>query len=353
METQTIIISQALKTEVGRAIRSVHHDKLFVLTDTTTERLCKPLLEGCEELAGAVSIVIGATDTHKTLDTLASVWQQMGEAGGTRHSLMLNVGGGMPTDLGGFAASTFKRGIPYINVPTTLLSMVDAAVGGKTGINFGGLKNEIGVFSKSVCVIVDTDFLRTLDAENICSGYAEMLKHGLISHTKAWAELLTFDLCNVDYARLQPLVEESIQVKERIVNEDPTEQGIRKALNLGHTAGHALESLALAENRPVLHGYAVAWGLVCELYLSCTKTNFPKDKMWQTIEFIKRNYGIFTFDCHAYDRLYTYMTHDKKNTAGSINFTLLGEVGDLRIDQKASKDEIFAMLDFYRESMGC
>lgn len=353
MMKQKVILSRDLTREIENAIEAIAPDRLFVLTDDTTERCCRPLLDSCPHLRGIRSIVIGSTDTHKNLDTLASVWQQLGERGGTRHSMLINLGGGMVTDLGGFAASTFKRGIAYINIPTTLLAMVDASVGGKTGINFNGLKNEIGVFSEAGRVIIDTRFLKTLDRANLCSGYAEMLKHGLISRTDTWTELLDFDLADPDWEHLQRMVEESIKVKERIVTEDPHEKGIRKALNTGHTAGHAIESLALAEQRPILHGYAVAWGIVCELYLSHLKQNFPLDKMRQTIGFIKDNYGVFAFDCHAYERLYELMKHDKKNTADSINFTLLGDIGDIRLDQTADKKTIFAMLDFYREVMGC
>jgi 3-dehydroquinate synthase len=298
-------------------------------------------------------ITIGAEDIHKNLDTLASVWKELGDNGASRHSLMINLGGGMVTDLGGFAASTFKRGIPYINIPTTLLAMVDASVGGKTGINFNGLKNEIGVFSPAEYVLIDTTFLQSLDSHNLLSGYAEMLKHGLISTTAHWAELLNFDLNNVDYPALQALVAQSVQIKEGIVEQDPFEKGIRKALNLGHTVGHAFESFALETHHPVLHGYAVAWGIVCELYFSYLKTGFPKDKLRQTIQFIKDNYGALAFDCKQYDRLYEFMTHDKKNSAGIINFTLMGEIGDIRINQSATKQEIMDMLDFYRESMGC
>ena len=293
-------------------------------------------------------ITIGSTDTHKTLDTLAHVWTELGNGGGTRHSLLINLGGGMVTDLGGFAASTFKRGIQYINIPTTLLSMVDASVGGKTGIDFNGLKNEIGVFNQPQTVIIDTEFLRTLDTENILSGYAEMLKHGLISTPENYAELLNFDLYNIDYKHLANMVGTSVAIKERIVQEDPLEHGIRKALNLGHTAGHAFESWALSR-KPVLHGYAVAWGLVCELYLSCIKTGFPTAIMRQTVRFIKENYGTLPITCDDYPELYQLMTHDKKNTAGTINFTLLGGIGDIRINQTATKDEIYEMLDFYRE----
>jgi 3-dehydroquinate synthase len=263
---------------------------------------------------------------------------------------MINLAGGMVTDLGGFAASTFKRGIHFINIPTTLLSMVDASVGGKTGINFGGLKNEIGVFRNASSVILDTMFLKTMDCENMLSGYAEMLKHGLINQKTMLTELLLFDIEQPDLRQLQRMVAESVQVKQRIVLEDPTEHGIRKALNLGHTFGHAFESLAL-ERTPVLHGYAVAWGLVCELYLSVAKAGFPVDRMRQTVRFVFDHYGRMPLTCDDYPQLLQLMTHDKKNVAGRINFTLLGGVGDILIDQTATKEEIEEALDFYRE--GC
>ena len=347
---QDVIICQNLETDLAAAIARCPHDRLFVLVDTTTRELCWPVVSDFACLEGAKLITIGATDEHKTLDTLASVWTALQQGGATRHSLMVNLGGGMVTDLGGFAASTFKRGFQYINIPTTLLSMVDASVGGKTGINFGGLKNEIGVFNCASSVLLDTQFLRTLDHNNICSGYAEMLKHGIISNEANWAELLRFDLDNPDFAILQQLVAKSVAIKENIVEQDPTEKGIRKALNLGHTAGHAIESLALEQERTVLHGYAVAWGLVCELFLSAMRTGFPQDKLRQTLHFVKDNYGTFPITCDDYDRLFAFMTHDKKNEAGIINFTLMGGIGDIRINQSATKDEIFEMLDFFREN---
>ena len=354
MANQVVIstnIAQALTT----AVEEVKHDKLFLLMDETTHELCFPVVKDIPCLSEAIPIIIGATDTHKTLDTLAKVWTELGNGGGTRHSLMVNLGGGMVTDLGGFAASTFKRGIKYINVPTTLLSMVDASVGGKTGFNFRGLKNEIGVFNNAASVILDTQFLKTLDQENILSGYAEMLKHGLISNEQMWAELMNYDVEAPDFGQLQRMVAESVAVKQRIVTEDPTEQGIRKALNLGHTAGHAFESLALKQSIigdlqfPILHGYAVAYGLICELYLSALKTGFPTDKMHQTVSFIKAHYGKMTITCDDYPTLLELMTHDKKNTAGIINFTLLGGIGDIRINQTATQEEIYEALDFYRE----
>ena len=346
MEKQKIIISEDLEKSLSEAIGEVTHDLLFVLCDETTERLCLPVVSSYECMNTARRISIKATDTHKTLESLSHVWSELQRMGATRHSLMVNLGGGMVTDLGGFAASTFKRGIPFINIPTTLLAMVDASVGGKTGINFGGLKNEIGVFNNARSVILDTIFLRTMDCENILSGYAEMLKHGLIDCEEHWAALLNVQRStfNVQCS----MVERSVAVKQRIVLEDPTEQGIRKALNLGHTAGHAFESLAL-ERKPVLHGYAVAWGLIVELYLSCVKTGFPQDKMRQTVAFIKENYGRMDITCDDYPHLIELMHHDKKNQGNAINFTLLGGIGDIRINQTVAEEEIKDALDFYRE----
>ena len=353
MSKQKVIICQNLNEDLQTAIQNCPHDKLFILVDEHTRELCLPLISRFDCLKNAHIISIGPEDIHKNLETLAHVWKELGDQGATRHSLMINLGGGMVTDLGGFAASTFKRGIQYINIPTTLLAMVDASVGGKTGINFNGLKNEIGVFSPAEYVLIDTTFLKSLDTHNLLSGYAEMLKHGIISTTEHWAELLNFDMSQIDYQALQQLVAHSVSIKEDIVAKDPFEKNIRKALNLGHTIGHAFESLALENNRPVLHGYAVAWGIICELYFSHTRVGFPKDKLRQTIQFIKDNYGVLTFDCKQYDRLYEFMTHDKKNSAGIINFTLMGEIGDIRINQSANKEEILDILDFYRETMGC
>ena len=349
MDKQEVIISQNLQKDVERAIGQQSFDRLFVLTDTTTLRLCWPLICDLPLLKEAQMITIGESDENKTLDSLAHVWRALQEGGATRHSLLLNLGGGMVTDLGGFAASTFKRGLTYINIPTTLLSQVDASVGGKTGINFGGLKNEIGVFNCAASVILSSEFLRSLDLKNLLSGYAEMLKHGLISDEESWAELLRFDFNDLDYNKLGALVAKSVRIKEGIVEADPTEKGLRKALNLGHTAGHALESLAMEEGRTILHGYAVAWGLVCELYLSAVLLNFPKDKLRQTVQFIKEHYGVFTFDCKKYERLLEFMKHDKKNEGDKINFTLLGGIGDIRINQQATKEDIFEMLDFLRD----
>ena len=361
MNDNVIIVSN-LEAQLGQAIGACKADRLFILTDSNTERLCLPVVRSFDCLRGAQTITIAAGDTNKSLDAVCHVWGELQRMGATRHSLLVNLGGGMVTDLGGFAASTFKRGIAYINVPTTLLSMVDASVGGKTGFNFGGLKNEIGVFSIPRCVLLDTGFLKTLDHENMLSGYAEMLKHGLISDVATWAELISIDnipLTNEQHSDTQQMVNEqklakSVAVKKRIVEADPTEQGIRKALNLGHTVGHALESLAMSGTtggrlRPLLHGYAVAYGLVCELYLSTVKTGFPVERMRQSVRFIHEHYGRMPITCDDYPALLQLMTHDKKNIAGEINFTLLGDIGDIRLNHTASTKDIEEALDFYRE----
>lgn len=346
---QKVIFSQHLPQEVDALCNDIHPDRLFLLTDTTTERLCTPLLKDCAELQGVPHIVIPATDAHKDLNTLSLVWNALSTGGASRRSLLVNLGGGMPTDLGGFAAATFKRGIDFINIPTTLLAMVDAAVGGKTGINFNGLKNEIGAFRESRAVVIDTEFLRTLDTENLRSGYAEMLKHSLLESEAMWADHLKFDFAQPDFAHLQKLVAQSIGVKQRIVEEDPHEHGIRKALNLGHTVGHAFEALALEREQPVLHGYAVAWGLLCELYLSVVHCHFPTPVMQQTVRFIREVYGPFGFTCNDYEHLYALMLHDKKNTDGVINFTLLSDIGTIELNQHLTKEQVFESFDFLRE----
>ncbi len=346
---QRVVISQNLAEELKAALSEVDYDRVFVLTDETTRQLCWPLVSQFACLQHAIVVTIGAGDVNKNMASLAHVWEALQQDGATRHSCMVNLGGGMVTDLGGFAASTFKRGIDFINIPTTLLAMVDASVGGKTGVNFGGLKNEVGVFANSKVVFLSTQFLSTLDVDNIKSGYAEMLKHGLISNSEMWAELLNFNLANPNLAQLQRMLADSVAVKQRIVEEDPLEHGLRKALNVGHTMGHAFESFAMRSGRPILHGHAVAYGMVAELYLSATKVGFPTEKLRQTVRFIHENYGRFNFTCDDYPALLELMTHDKKNTAGIINFTLLGDVGDLKINQTATKAEIEAALDFYRE----
>ncbi|MDF9829143.1 iron-containing alcohol dehydrogenase [Parabacteroides sp. PF5-6] len=412
MARQQVVIVKDLKTELSDFLASLTFNKLFILTDENTKRACLPLLQDIPAIKEATLITVEAGDTHKDIEHLAHIWMRLSTEGASRDSLLINLGGGMITDMGGFAGATFKRGIRTINIPTTLMASVDAAVGGKTGINFNGLKNEIGSFYPPLCVFIDCGFLQTLDADNILSGYAEMIKHALISSEKVLAPLLQFDLntlfSNVHTAeqlstlnsQLSTLVSESVAVKENIVEQDPKEKGIRKALNFGHTIGHAFESLSFTRQRPILHGHAseslssaqrpilhghaseslsstqrpilhghaseslssaqhpilhghaVAAGMICELYLSHKTCGFPSEKLSRILYYIKEYYPPFAYDCKDYERLYEYMTHDKKNEGGIINFTLLANIGDVRINQEVSKEKILESLDFYRESFG-
>lgn len=347
------MITTSLNTDLAAAIAAVAPDRLFLLTDTETHRLCLPLVADYPCLHAATEITIPNGDTAKTLHSTAIVWEALQRGGATRHSLLICLGGGMVTDLGGFAAATFKRGIACINIPTTLLAMVDASAGGKTGVNYGGLKNEIGVFATPRTVLISTQFLRTLDSENLRSGYAEMLKHALICHDGGamFREHIAYDIAHPesDLHSLAHMINESVHVKQHIVDKDPHEQGLRKALNLGHTAGHAFESWAMKHDQPVLHGYAVAYGLVVELFLSCAKTGFPITAMRTAVRYIRDTYGTLPITCDDYPELLALMRHDKKNTAGTINFTLLAALGDLRLNTIATDEEITEALDFFRE----
>lgn len=240
----------------------------------------------------------------------------------------------------------------FVNVPTTLLSAVDAAVGGKTGINFGGYKNEIGVFNEADAVVISTRFFPTLPAEELKSGYAEMLKHGLLESEAEFRSLLASDPGELSADDLLRLLERSVEVKRRIVEADPTEKGLRKALNLGHTAGHAFESLAMRRGRPVPHGYAVAWGCVVELVLSHLCEGFPSADLHLFAGYVRRNYGAPSITCSDYAELLELMSHDKKNSRGHINFTLLRRPGELRLDVTPDEKEITAALDIFRDLSG-
>lgn len=348
---QRLIFTNDVARAISAEIAAMKPSSVFVITDENVDRLVMPgLIEMCRDLGDARRIVVKAGDTHKNIESLTEIWRSLVEGGANRRSVVVNIGGGVVTDMGGFAAATFKRGVRFINVPTTLLSAVDAAVGGKTGINFDGLKNEVGAFCNADAVIISTCFFATLPHEELLSGYAEMLKHGLISGCEASSRLLAFDILSADCGSLLPLLEESVMVKKRIVEEDPTERGLRKALNLGHTPGHAFESWALAHERAVPHGYAVAWGLVVDLVLSHMQLGFPSPTLHDVARFVADHYGAPPIDCSDYPELLGYMRHDKKNIGpGDIRFTLLQEPGAVKLDAVAGKEQIEAALDIFRD----
>ena len=344
-----LIYSNDVDATLNAIVGGGNYNLVVVLVDENTRQLVLPRLP---ILNNTQIIEIQSGDENKNLTTLKSVWQQLENLGATRQSLLVNLGGGVVTDLGGMAAATFKRGIHFVNVPTTLLAAVDAAVGGKTGINFMGLKNEIGVFACAEDVIVSTCFFDTLPPEELKSGFAEMLKHGMLSTHEEFLQLLETDFDNIDFENLLKILQSSIQVKQRIVEEDPTEKGLRKTLNLGHTVGHAFEMKTLDDSKPVSHGYAVAWGLVVETVLSHIIKGFPSADLYSLANFVRTNYGSFKITCDDYDYLIGIMRHDKKSYNGEINCTLLKACGEPLIDNTISDDDIKAALDIYRDLMG-
>lgn len=312
-------------------------DKIFVLTDFGVDGTALPyVFKKLPDLCDSPVITIEAGDVNKNLDSLAEVWARLVEKGATRRSLLVNVGGGMVTDLGGFAAATFKRGIPCVNVPTTLLAMVDASTGGKTGINFKGLKNEIGLFSEPEGVIIFPGVLRSLPHAEFLSGFAEMLKTGLIADSALYTYLICFDLNEGYMPVIDKLIYRCIEIKKIVTEIDPEERGLRKILNYGHTAGHAFESLAMKRGAGVPHGIVIAWGLVTETVLSHLKLGYPSETLYNLAKFVKRYYPLFPYGCDDYDDLIELMRHDKKNrTSSEINFTLLSPL-PVRYDSTGS-----------------
>lgn len=344
----SVVLADNLASDLALLLEPYKSEKIFVLTDDNTFQLCFPLIAKVPGINPNRVVVIGAGDVHKNTDTLIKVWAFLVENGADRHSLLINLGGGMPCDLGGFAAATFKRGIPFINIPTTLLAQVDASVGGKTGINFKGFKNEIGSFKQAEKVLLDTSLLQSLDGDNLLSGFAEMIKHAFLKGPDMLSRTLDFNILNPDMKALGQLVAESVLIKDYYVTADPFEKNIRKALNLGHTVGHAFESLALKRHQPVLHGFAVAYGMVPELYLAHLKLGFDMDIVSRYAQYVHSVYGAFLYSESDYDYLYETMTHDKKNRSGRINFTLLKQPGEVAINIHCERHEVEAALEFFR-----
>lgn len=354
MKSQELVFTNNVGDAIDEIVGKINPCNVFVLVDVNTASFVLPRLQALSKtVAEATVITTKAGDMHKNLDSTAAIWKRLGEEGATRHSLLINVGGGVVTDMGAFAAATYKRGITFINVPTTLLGAVDASVGGKTGINLGVLKNEVGVFRQADCVIVSTLFFNTLTSEELRSGYAEMLKHALLNDKSSFDRLIERHVEDFDADTLLGLLEKSVLIKKDIVDSDPEEKGLRKSLNLGHTVGHAFESLALERKSPLPHGYAVAYGLVTELVLSKLMLSFPSDLLHKFAAYVKEVYPGFYFSCDDYPRLIALMRHDKKNSStADINFTLLENVGEVRIDCVIGEEEIKNALDITRDLLG-
>ncbi|MBO7164684.1 MAG: 3-dehydroquinate synthase [Muribaculaceae bacterium] len=342
MQKQILFTNEVAAT-LDRLVDELKPSKVIALVDSNTATAVYPTLSDSRALKGAHLVVCPAGECNKNLNSLTHIWQSLVEARADRRSVMVCIGGGLITDIGGFAAATFKRGIPHINIPTTLLGAVDASVGGKTGIDFLGLKNEIGAFKSPVATIVSSRFFATLSPMDMLSGYGEMLKHALLSSPQATAEMMRCDITDLETESLLKMVEKSVRVKEQIVAADPLETGLRKTLNLGHTFGHAFESLAMQKERPVAHGIAAA------LILSHMLLQFPSETMHQVCRHIKEQYPSPLITCKDYDALIDLMRHDKKNENGKINFTLLKSAGEAVINQSVDESDIRNALDIFQD----
>lgn len=323
--------------------------KMFVLVDENTHDHCWPvLLKQVPELVDAELMMIESGEESKNIEVTANLWRVLGELEADRNSVMINLGGGVIGDMGAFVASTFKRGIRFFQVPTTVLAMVDASVGGKAGIDLDHLKNEVGLFATPEAVIIWPDFIETLSPVQCLSGFAEIIKHGLIADEVYYRQIESTNPFLKD--ELAALILRSVEIKNRIVMADPKEEGQRKLLNFGHTIGHALESWSLeADVRSIMHGHAVAIGMLCEAWLSYDKKWLKKDQLEVIENLILKHYPRIEIDKLVYIRLLELMQHDKKNIKGKINFTFLRKLGMGEVNQTASREAIAKALDYYRQ----
>ena len=325
------------------------YSNLFIIVDNETNELCLPKFLPYLETNLRIEIVeFEAGEHNKNIETCIQIWNVLTELGADRKSLVINLGGGVVTDLGGFVASTFKRGMDFIHIPTTLLSMVDASIGGKTGVDLGNLKNQIGVINVPKMVLIDTQYLETLSKSEMRSGLAEMLKHGLIYDAAYWEQFL--DLKAIDYADFDELIFRSVEIKNEIVLQDPTEKNIRKALNFGHTLGHAIESYFLEnENKKtLLHGEAIAIGMILESYVSLAKGFLTPDEYLQIKSTIKAIYDDVIFEENDIEPILGLLIHDKKNEYGNIQFALIEGIGKIKINQSVENELILKAFQDYK-----
>jgi 3-dehydroquinate synthase len=326
-----------------------NYSNIFILVDTNTNEKC--LLRFLSFLATDKNIEIieiESGESEKNINTCVEIWSILTELGADRKSILINLGGGVITDIGGFVASTYKRGIDFINIPTTLLAMVDASIGGKNGVDLGNLKNQIGVINVPKMVLVDTEYLNTLPQNEMRSGLAEMLKHGLIFDQTYWSQFK--DLSEADFADFDILIHRSIEIKNEIVMQDPTENGIRKALNFGHTLGHAIESYFLEndDKKTLLHGEAIAIGMIMESYISWQKNLISEKEYLEIKTTIKAVFETILFEENDLQPILDLLIHDKKNEYGKIQFALLDGIGKIKINQEVDNELIIKSFQHYK-----
>lgn len=327
---------------------------VFVLTDTNTHRECLPLLQQCDFMEEATILEMQEGEAHKDIYTCVGLWRQLAENGADRQSLLINLGGGVVTDLGGFVAAGFKRGIRFIHIPTSLMAMVDASGGGKTGVDLDGLKNQIGFFAFPSMILIHTGFLETLGSRHMRAGFAEVIKHGLIADPRLWEVVLEHNgvLENKDedgIAFREKIIRRSVEIKYHITSSDPREHGPRKVLNFGHSIGHALETWGMENGPGILHGEAVAAGMLAEAWLSEKKTGFPGEDFRHLVQLVKKHFRLPQIKEEDIAWLTEIMLHDKKNVSGELRFTLLEKAGKARTNQAVGIDEVGEALRWLME----
>jgi len=334
--------------QVNNYLDSDEISSVFVLVDENTHVHCLSKFQQKLSVKKDIKVItIKSGEIHKNITTCVTVWKELTQLGADRKSILINLGGGMVTDLGGFVASTFKRGIKFINIPTSLLSMVDASVGSKTGVDLDNLKNLVGLFSNPEMVLIDTDYLITLPAREMRSGIAEIIKYGLTFDPKLLIEIKSDNWKNI--SKLNTIIYQSIAIKNDVVLQDPKEENLRKVLNYGHTVGHAIESYFLEhpELENLTHGEAVAIGMVIEAYLSHKLHNFPETELASLKEYIHKTYGKTKIETKHYTDILDLMKHDKKNINGSIRYILLKDISDFVINATAPTELVVEGLDYY------
>ncbi len=346
----SVYINKGIAKDINRFFKNNknRYSKVFILVDENSLKFCYPqLVNDIDVFKDAEIIEIDSGEESKNIEVCHHIWTTLSEYGADRKSLFVNLGGGVIGDMGGFIASVFKRGISFINIPTTLLSQVDASVGGKVGIDLDHLKNEIGLFNTPDAVFIDSTFLSSLDKRQLFSGFAEIIKHALIADAVYWKKVQDFDIS--DLGDIDTLIKTSVSIKNSVVEQDPQEQGLRKILNFGHTIGHAIETFSLEndEKKPMLHGEAIAVGMICEAYLSAEICKLSKAELYEITQFILGKYKIVKLEKMDHHRLIELMKHDKKNDKGDIHFALLASIGKCEINKTAKADQIIDALNYY------
>lgn len=337
--------------ELAAQIQPAIYSKAIIIADTNTSQKCLPYFLSAFATEVPIEIIeIEAGEENKTIETCIQVWEALAEIGADRKSIIINLGGGMVTDLGGFVAATFMRGIEFVNIPTSLLGMVDASVGGKTGIDLGSLKNHVGVITNPKAVFIDTNYLQTLPAQEMRSGLAEMLKHGLIADRGYWNNFT--DMGGLTSDDLDGLIYRSVTIKNSIVSQDPREKGLRKILNFGHTLGHAIESYCLQNQSlpPMLHGEAIAIGMVLEAFISRESGLLPPEEYIEIKSVINALFTVVGFSNKDIKAIIDLLTHDKKNAYGEVQFVLLEAIGRPLYNKTVDKNLIYKAFDDYLQA---